>query len=89
MNNSLKRKCTFNYLDVFDGPNENFTRLANLCKTDVDLTYYSTQNVMTLKYSGAMGKRGFMANYTTTEIGEQNFLDTEICYRRIVKNLAS
>lgn len=35
---------------------------------------------MTLKYSGATGKRGFMANYTTTEIGEQNFVDTEIYY---------
>lgn len=80
INNSLRRKCIFNYLDVFDGPNENSTRLANLCKTAIDLTYYSTHNVMTLKYSGATGKRGFMANYTTTEIGEQNFVDTEIYY---------
>lgn len=80
INNSLRRKCIFNYLDVFDGPNENSTRLANLCKTANDLTYYSTHNVMTLKYSGATGKRGFMANYTTTEIGEQNFVDTEIYY---------
>lgn len=90
ISNSLKEKCTFSYLDVFDGPNENSTRLANLCKpASIDLTYYSTHNVMTLKYMATPGKRGFLANYTTTETGEQKFVIIRkfIVIRRIVKLL--
>ncbi|CAD1477837.1 unnamed protein product, partial [Heterotrigona itama] len=57
----------YNYLDLYDGTNVNATRLARLCGISTDsMSYYSTHNVMLLKYY-SMGGRGFRANYTTIQ----------------------
>ena len=67
---SLKKRndCYgYNYLDLYDGTNVNATRLAHLCGTSTDgMSYYSTHNIMLLKYHSMVG-RGFQANYTTIQ----------------------
>ncbi|XP_033347146.1 cubilin [Bombus vosnesenskii] len=63
--------CVTSFLDVYDGPNENAPRLAHLCNAIVSsdgLNFYSTQNVMLLKYQSKAWVHSqihFRANYTT------------------------
>lgn len=62
--------CYFDHLEIFDGDNENSTKLATLCG-DTDYMpmepFYSTHNYMLLKFSTdtSVQGRGFKANYTT------------------------
>ncbi|KZC14141.1 Cubilin [Dufourea novaeangliae] len=62
--------CYFDYLEIFDGDNENSTKLATLCGSEEYTPtepYYSTHNYMYLKFTsdGNVQGRGFSANYTT------------------------
>lgn len=63
-------KCSFDYLEIFDGDSENSTKLASFCNDDSEedkTFFYSTNNYMLLKFSTDVNfqGRGFMANYTT------------------------
>ncbi|KAK2582771.1 hypothetical protein KPH14_005036 [Odynerus spinipes] len=62
--------CYFDYLEIFDGYNENSTSLATLCgyHTPSD-PFLSTHNVMFLKFTSdsSIQGRGFKANYTSIE----------------------
>ncbi|XP_033326417.2 cubilin [Megalopta genalis] len=64
--------CYFDYLEIFDGDNENSTKLATLCGGENDIpldAYYSTHNYMMLKFvsDGSLQERGFFANYTAID----------------------
>lgn len=68
--------CLTSSLNVYDGPNENAPRLAHLCNAVVSsdgLYFYSTQNVMLLKYQSRTWVRSqihLLANYTTIANGK-------------------
>ncbi|XP_076296135.1 cubilin [Lasioglossum baleicum] len=64
--------CYFDYLEIFDGDNENSTKLATLCGDETDKPpdpYYSTHNYMLLRFvsDGSIEDRGFNANYTAID----------------------
>ncbi|XP_076655704.1 cubilin [Halictus rubicundus] len=64
--------CYFDYLEIFDGDNENSTKLATLCGDETNKPwepYYSTHNYMLVKFvsDGSIEERGFSANYETIQ----------------------
>lgn len=84
--------CLTSFLDVYDGPNENAPRLAHLCNAVASsdgLNYYSTQNVMLLKYqskSWVHSQIHFRANYTTITNSKWNIAGANIRIPRNSKN---
>ncbi|XP_039305004.1 cubilin isoform X2 [Solenopsis invicta] len=62
--------CFYDYVQIFDGDNENATQLAKLCGEHIpDIPYYSTHNWMHIKFTtdSSVNGRGFKANYTTID----------------------
>ncbi|XP_054002675.1 cubilin [Hylaeus anthracinus] len=64
--------CYFDYLEIFDGDNENSTKLTTLCGPEENMPtepFYSTFNYMLLKFTSDLSVqgRGFQANYTTID----------------------
>ncbi|KAG7199007.1 hypothetical protein KM043_013159 [Ampulex compressa] len=64
--------CYFDHLQIFDGDNENSTRLATLCGDENFLPstpFLSTHNFMLLIFTSdfSIQGRGFKANYTTVD----------------------
>ncbi|XP_078037937.1 cubilin [Augochlora pura] len=64
--------CYFDYLEIFDGDNENSTKLATLCGDDGHRPFdpfYSTHNYMLLKFvsDDSIQEHGFFANYTAID----------------------
>ncbi|XP_071569184.1 cubilin isoform X2 [Temnothorax nylanderi] len=66
------QNCYYDYVEIFDGDNENATNLAKLCGDEEnmpDTPYYSTHNFMYIKFTtdNSIDGRGFKANYTTID----------------------
>ncbi|EZA59389.1 Cubilin [Ooceraea biroi] len=64
--------CYYDYLEIYDGDNENTTKLATLCGDVGHIPaepYYSTHNYMYIKFTtdSSIEGRGFKANYTTID----------------------
>ncbi|XP_012062648.1 PREDICTED: cubilin [Atta cephalotes] len=64
------QNCYYDYVEIFDGDNENATQLATLCGDEENMPntpYYSTHNFMYIKFStdSNINGRGFKLNYTT------------------------
>ncbi|KAL0113327.1 hypothetical protein PUN28_012468 [Cardiocondyla obscurior] len=64
--------CYYDYVEIFDGDNENATKLATLCGNENHMPnspFYSTHNVMYIKFTtdATVDGRGFKANYTTID----------------------
>lgn len=67
-----RNNCYFDYLEIYDGDNENSTKLATLCGDAEDMPtdpFYSTHNYMLLKFASdtSLQFRGFNANYSTID----------------------
>lgn len=66
------QNCFYDYVEIFDGDNENATKLATLCGDEENMPnspYYSTHNFMYIKFTtdSSIDGRGFKANYTTID----------------------
>jgi len=66
------QNCYYDYIEIFDGDNENATKLATLCGNEENMPnepYYSTFNSMYIKFTtdSSIEGRGFKANYTTID----------------------
>nr|XP_012218853.1 PREDICTED: cubilin-like [Linepithema humile] len=64
------QNCYYDYMEIYDGDNENATKLATLCGEHTpDIPYYSTYNYMYIKFKtdNSVERRGFKANYTTVD----------------------
>lgn len=66
------QNCYYDYVEIFDGDNENATKLATLCGDEENMPnipYYSTHNFMYIKFTtdSSINGRGFKANYTTID----------------------
>ncbi|EFN66210.1 Cubilin [Camponotus floridanus] len=64
--------CYFDYIEIYDGYDENAKKLATLCGDEdyiPDSPYYSTHNIMYIKFTtdNSIEGRGFKANYTTID----------------------
>lgn len=64
--------CYYDYVEIYDGDNENATKLATLCggtEHIPDIPYYSTHNYMYIKFTtdNSIEGRGFKVNYTTID----------------------
>ncbi|KAH0948163.1 hypothetical protein HN011_006977 [Eciton burchellii] len=64
--------CYYDYLEIYDGDNENATKLAALCGDEEHIPaepYYSTHNYMYIKFTtdNSVEGRGFKINYTTID----------------------
>lgn len=75
--------CYYDYVEIFDGDNENATKIATLCgdiENVPNTPYYSRRNFMYIKFTtdGIIGGRGFKANYTTIDRGKQESLPEHI-----------
>nr|XP_014352096.1 PREDICTED: ovochymase-1 [Latimeria chalumnae] len=57
--------CTWDYLEIFDGPNTDSTLIAVLCGDRYPKTLLSNDNFLTLHFVSdkSLGKRGFMIRY--------------------------
>lgn len=69
---SNDQECYYDYIEIFDGDNENATKLATLCGNEENMPnapYYSTHNFMYIKFTtdNSINGRGFKANYTTID----------------------
>jgi cubilin len=67
--------CYYDYLEIYDGDNENATKLAALCGDEEHIPaepYYSTHNYMYIKFTtdNSVEGRGFKINYTTIDRSE-------------------
>ena len=68
--------CEYDSLDIYDGINENGTRLASLCGTNENMPaepFFSSHNFMYLVFESDpnVQYRGFQANYTTLDVGKK------------------
>jgi len=66
------QNCYYDYVEIFDGDNENATKLATLCGNEENMPnepYYSTFNSMYITFTtdNSIEGRGFKANYTTID----------------------
>ncbi|XP_029168402.1 cubilin-like [Nylanderia fulva] len=64
--------CYYDYVEIYDGDNENATKLATLCGEEDHIPntpYYSTHNYMYIKFTtdNSVEGRGFKVNYTTID----------------------
>lgn len=64
--------CYYDYIEIYDGDNENATKFAKLCGDEEhipDIPYYSTHNYMSIKFTtdSNIEGRGFKVNYTTID----------------------
>lgn len=62
--------CNYDYIEIYDGDDENANKLATLCGEHIpDIPYYSTHNSMYIKFTTdvSIEGRGFKANYTTID----------------------
>ncbi|XP_043273312.1 cubilin-like [Venturia canescens] len=69
---SFMEACYFDSLAIYDGDNDNSTRLGLLCGDSQQIPsepFYSTHNYMYLKFvtDSSMNNHGFLANYTTVD----------------------
>lgn len=65
--------CYYDYVEIYDGDNDNATKLATLCGDHTpDTSYYSTHNYMYITFTSDnnIEGRGFKANYTTIDRSE-------------------
>ncbi|XP_011637168.1 cubilin-like [Pogonomyrmex barbatus] len=66
------QNCFYDYVEIFDGDNENATKLATLCGDEENMPntpFFSTHNVMYIKFTtdNSIDGRGFKANYTAID----------------------
>lgn len=74
-----KGVCAYDLLNIYDGMNDNATRLASLCGNNDNMPaepYISKHNYMYLVFESDLNVqyRGFSANYTTLDVGRFEFL---------------
>ncbi|XP_019353396.2 cubilin [Alligator mississippiensis] len=63
------RNCRYDYVNLYDGENENTNLVGTFCGSTVPAPFLSTSNFLTVKFStdGSVERAGFNATYTTVD----------------------